>query len=74
MTSLPNSHIISTREIFVELLATPFRAFGNAMIAMVERNPRAIAIARLNEISDEELAAKGLTRADAVRQILGVHL
>ena len=73
MTALLNSHLISNRELIVELFATPLRAIGNGIIAMVERNPRFGAIERLNEISDEELAAKGVTRVDAVRQILGTY-
>ena len=73
MTALPNSHLISTGELLVELVVIPFRAIGNAVIAMAERHPRYKAVEKLNAMSDEQLAEKGLTRVEAVRQILGTY-
>lgn len=74
MSSLPNSHVITTRETLIELVARPFHAFVDILAASAERNPRVIAINRVNALSDAELAAKGTNRADAIRAALGVYL
>lgn len=73
MSSLPNSHLITNFEILTELAATPFRALGNALIRSAERNPRYLAVQKINALSDAELAALGLTRAEAVRRTLGAY-
>ncbi|MEJ6397519.1 DUF1127 domain-containing protein [Yoonia sp. 208BN28-4] len=73
MASLPNSHIISNGEILLELLATPFRALGDMFTRAAERHPRFIAVEKINAMSDAELAAQGLTRADATRRALGIY-
>lgn len=52
-------------------LLAPFRAIGRFMIMLAEASPQMRALSRLSEISDEELAAKGLTRDGEVRRILG---
>lgn len=44
-------------------------ALQNMMVRMMENHPLARRIEWLNAISDEDLAARGLTRQDAVRQI-----
>lgn len=66
MALQPDNTLISNRELVLELLATPFRALGNLIIKMAENNSRVIALNALNAMTDEELAAKGLTRAEAV--------
>lgn len=53
------------------VLLAPFRAIGRAMIMLAEASPQMRALHRLSEVSDEELAAKGLTRDGEVRRILG---
>lgn len=52
-------------------LLAPFRALGRFMIACAEANPRMRALSRLSDLSDAELAAKGLTRDSEIRRILG---
>lgn len=44
------------------------RAF-NALVAVAEANPRLKAVNRLSEMSDAELAARGLKREDIVRHV-----
>ena len=66
MALQPDNTLISNRELIVELLTTPFRALGNLFIKMAENNSRVTALNALNAMSDAELAAKGLTRAEAV--------
>lgn len=52
-------------------LLAPFRAIGRFMVMLAEASPQMRALSRLSEISDEELAAKGLTRDGEIRRILG---
>ena len=73
MTALPNSHVISNTETLLELIAAPFRALGDLLIRVGENHPRAKAIEELSQISDEQLAAQGLTRVEAVRHVLGTY-
>lgn len=49
----------------------PFRAVGTFLIRLAENGPRMQAVQRLNETTDEELAARGLTREGEVRRIFG---
>ncbi|MCV2863379.1 DUF1127 domain-containing protein [Defluviimonas sp. WL0075] len=49
--------------------AAPFRTFGIFLVALAEAGPRMEAIRRLNATSDEDLAARGLTRAGEVQRI-----
>ena len=52
-------------------LLAPFRAVGRLMIMLAEASPQMKALNRLSQLSDEELAVKGLTRDGEVRRILG---
>mgnify|MGYP000888591753 CR=1 FL=1 len=52
-------------------LLAPFRAAGRLLIAMAEASPQMRALNRLSQLSDQELAAKGLTRDGEIRRILG---
>lgn len=61
-----NNTLISTRELIVELALTPFRALGRGMVYLTENNSRAQTLRALAAISDEQLAARGLTRAEVV--------
>lgn len=51
----------------------PFRAVGMFLVRLAENGPRMQAVQRLNETSDEELAARGLTREGEIRRIFGAH-
>ncbi|HDR29786.1 DUF1127 domain-containing protein [Rhodovulum sp.] len=41
----------------------------DVLVRMMEHHPRTCRIERLNALSDENLAARGLTRQDVVRHI-----
>lgn len=53
------------------LLAAPFRAIWNFMILLADASPRMRALQKLSQISDKELARRGLTRDGEMRRILG---
>lgn len=55
----------------IRILIAPFRAIGKGLISLAEAGPRMAAVRKLNEMSDEDLAALGTTRMDEVRRILG---
>ncbi len=46
-------------------------AIGHGLVRLGEAGPRMEAIRRLNAMSDEDLAAKGVTREEMVRRIFG---
>lgn len=48
-----------------------FSTLWGRLVAMAEARPEMRAIQRLNALSDDDLAARGLTRAGEVRRILG---
>jgi len=58
--------LITNREMLVELFLTPLRAFGAWIERVAVSNSRTQALIAINAISDEELRAKGLTRAEVV--------
>lgn len=65
--------LISNREMVVELIAAPFRSLFECLVRMAEANPRMVALRTLSETSDEELAARGLTRQGVITTIMGGH-
>ena len=65
--------LISNREMLVELIAAPFRSLFEFLVRMAEANPRMVALRTLSETSDEELAARGLTRHGVITTIMGGH-
>ncbi|MBM3604643.1 MAG: DUF1127 domain-containing protein [Alphaproteobacteria bacterium] len=52
-------------------LLSPLRAIGRFMVMMAEASPQMRALNRLSQLSDEDLAVRGLTREGEVRRILG---
>lgn len=52
-------------------IAAPFRAVGIFLVQLAESGPKMDQIRRLNATSDEDLAARGLTREGEVRRIFG---
>jgi len=66
MSLRPDNTLISNREMLVELFATPFHAIGRILENLMVNNSRTQALKAIADISDEELHAKGLTRADIV--------
>lgn len=73
MTSLPNTRVLSTREMILELIATPFRALGAGMMYLTTHNSRAIAVEKISKMTDEDFAAMGTTRVEAIQRVLGRH-
>ncbi|SDF02615.1 hypothetical protein [Limimaricola pyoseonensis] len=57
-----------------EIALAPLRAIFRVFVAMAESGPRMQQLRKLNETTDEELAAKGLTRAGEVQRIFGGSL
>lgn len=55
----------------VRIFAAPFAAIGRGLVALAEAGPRMQQVRRLNELSDEDLAALGTNRPKMVRKIFG---
>jgi len=53
----------------LSLITAPFRAIGTALVWLAENDSRLHAARKLQETSDEALAARGTTRADEIRRI-----
>lgn len=53
----------------LHLLAAPFVALGNALVAMGEANTRQAQIIYLESLSDAELAERGITRDGIVMYV-----
>lgn len=51
------------------LIAAPFRAVWRFLIHLAECSHMGQQVERLNSLSDEELAARGLTREGEIRRI-----
>ncbi|WP_146065175.1 DUF1127 domain-containing protein [Albidovulum inexpectatum] len=58
----------------LQLLAAPFAALGRILIRIAESSRAMREIERLNQMSDEELAARGLTRDGEIRRIFAGQL
>lgn len=59
-------------EFSLATILAPFRALGRALVALAEASPRMRELERLNNLSDRDLAARGLTREGEIRRILGI--
>jgi hypothetical protein len=56
-----------------EMTNSPRASLWTRLIALAEARPEVQALDRLNKISDEALAARGLTRMGEIRRILGAR-
>ena len=65
MTIRPDNTLISNREMFVELAEKVVAPLAR----LITSSPLYAAVETLNRTSDAELAAKGLTRAQAAEQL-----
>ncbi len=65
MTDLTAQHIGETGN----PVARFFNWIWNGLVVIAESSSRAQAVRRLNEMSDAELAARGVTREEIVRKI-----
>ena len=52
-----------------KLLAAPFVAFGNAVVKLSEASSRAQLVEKLQNMSDAELAERGITRDQIVHHV-----
>ncbi|UZD91392.1 DUF1127 domain-containing protein [Cognatishimia activa] len=58
----------------LRLLMKPFAAIGHFMVVLAESSDRMQRVQALNEMTDEQLAKKGLKREDIVRHIFADHM
>lgn len=58
----------------LSLIGRPFRAVWNFLVAVGENGHRMDDVKKLNAMSDEELAEKGLTRMGEINRIFGSRL
>lgn len=61
--------LISNRETIIEMVLAPFRAFAGVMERLAETSARRHALQAIAEMSDDELAASGMTRAEAINML-----
>lgn len=59
---------------FLNVISAPFVAIGNALVAVAEASSRTEEIEFLQSQTDEELAARGLTRDEIVRHVFADKL
>ena len=69
MALRPDNTLISNREMLTELVLSPFNAFVRWIDRVGESRARAQALSAIGELSDAQLAARGLTRADAIAMV-----
>lgn len=63
----------SAQSSILNVLAAPFTALGRFLVLLAEANPKMRELDRLSRVTDEDLAAKGLTRDGEIRRIMGVN-
>lgn len=68
MSTYNMNTMITTREMVVSFLALPFQAIAKFFTKLQSARMEQLDV--LNAMSDEDLAARGLTRAQAVQAIL----
>ena len=66
MSLRPDNTLISNREMLLELVAIPLRAVGSALSGLATSTARSQTLRELAAMSDEELKARGLSRAEVV--------
>lgn len=66
MALRPDNTLISNRELLTELVLTPFRAIGRTLENLTVSNARTQALQEIAAIPDDQLRAKGLTRAELI--------
>ena len=66
MALRPDNTLISNRELLTELVLAPFRAIGRALEHMAVSNSRTQAIQEIAAIPDDQLRARGVTRAELI--------
>lgn len=66
MTLRPDNTLISNREMLTELVLTPLRKLGAILEGLVVSTARVQALKKIASLSEEELRAKGTTRAELI--------
>lgn len=66
MALRPDNTLISNREMLIELIAAPFSALAQKIEKMMVNNSRTQALQAIANIPDEELQARGLSRAELI--------
>ncbi len=66
MALRPDNTLISNREMLTELLLVPFRKIGAILEGLAVSNSRTQALKEIAAIPEEQLIAKGVTRADLI--------
>lgn len=66
MALRPDNTLISNREMLIELVLAPFRKIGDILMGFAVSNARTQALMEIAAIPEDQLRAKGLTRADLV--------
>ncbi|MDP5358664.1 MAG: hypothetical protein NWR52_00700, partial [Paracoccaceae bacterium] len=66
MALRPDNTLITNREMLTELLLVPFRKIGAILEGLAVSNSRTQALKEIAAIPEEQLIAKGVTRADLI--------
>ncbi|MDP5361875.1 MAG: DUF1127 domain-containing protein [Paracoccaceae bacterium] len=66
MALRPDNTLITNREMLTELLLVPFRKIGAILEGLAFSNSRTQALKEIAAIPEEQLIAKGVTRADLI--------
>lgn len=69
MSYTVDNTLISNREMFGQLLSKIGNAIAAPFLFLMKNSANYAALMQLNATTDAELAAKGLTRAQAVQQL-----
>lgn len=67
------AHIDSHHRSLGQVVAAPFVAVFNWLVALAEASPKYREMEHLSRMSDEQLAARGIRREDIVQKVLGTH-
>lgn len=67
------AHHTADQRGFGAAMAAPFIALFNALIRISEANPRYQELRRLSQLSDADLAKRGVRREEIVQKVLGPH-
>ncbi len=69
MTDFASSHVSQNGGVSANPVTRFFNRIWNGLVTLAESGSQAQALKQLSNMSDAELAARGTTRADAVRRI-----
>ncbi len=70
MSTYNMNTMMTNREMAMAVVRVPFQAVKDAFLGFTHAVSRAEQLETLNEMSDEDLAARGMTRAEAAQAVL----